>query len=285
MKVALRDDDTSYFTEPERLEARVSRRVGSHAGRPRRGAARGGLRRQGDSRKVLARRPRLSARGESRRWWTRCATLVAGRPRHDRAARLHARGFSGRPRVPGRARLESAPRARPGVSRAACSTRASACSCRRTTRCRSAGWRRSAPPGLNLLGSFLSFRPSMRPWDCARRPTGGASAQYRATTGRSEGRSHGLSARAALSQSRRVRLPRPDSRHDVRGAGGAASTRRARPAGTSASRRTTGKSTPTLKSVLRAVSRSTPPASRREVRGRRAAVRRRMTRRDRSALG
>ena len=164
MKVALRDDDTSYFTEPGRLEARLSRRVGSPSGRPRGGAARGGLRRQGDSREVLARRPRLSARRESGAGRI-AAQAGQGRPRDDRAARLHARGLSRRPRVPGRAGSREPPRARPGVSRARARhahprVRAAA---QRVVEARTA--RRSSAAGLNLLGSFLSFRPSMRPWD------------------------------------------------------------------------------------------------------------------------
>ena len=76
MKVALRDDDTSFFTEPGRLEAVYHDVWDRIPGRPRRDSARGRLCRQGDSRKVLGRRPRLSARGESRRWSTRCASLV-----------------------------------------------------------------------------------------------------------------------------------------------------------------------------------------------------------------
>ena len=75
--------------------------------------------------------------------------------------------------------------------------------------------------GLNLLGSFLSFRPSMRPWDG--RTLGNwwrVRALSRGDAAAVDARSLRLSARAALRAARRVRLPQPDSGHDARGAGG-----------------------------------------------------------------
>ena len=41
--------------------------------------------------------------------------------------------------------------------------------------------------GLNLLGSFLSFRPSMRPWDSRTPANWWRIRRYRATTGRDKG--------------------------------------------------------------------------------------------------
>ena len=118
--------------------ARVSRRVGSRAGLPGHRALRDRLRARRHSARTLA-------LGRSRSRSSRIATLVPflqrrdrARPRHHRAARLHAPGLSRRLRVPGRARSRAA---RPGgvaLPARAPWARRSPCSSRRTTRCRSA---------------------------------------------------------------------------------------------------------------------------------------------------
>ncbi len=66
MKVALRDDDTCFFTAPETLAARLPRRLGSPAGLPRDRAVRDRLRTPGHSRSALALRRIVSARAECR---------------------------------------------------------------------------------------------------------------------------------------------------------------------------------------------------------------------------
>ena len=167
MKVALRDDDTSYFTEPGSSRGGVSRRVGSHS--------------RSASPSCRTRRA-SSTRPIPEKYWDadrafpleENAPLVASLrehlkagPRHDRAARLHARGFSrtatsSRPRPTSRA----ASRADRRISKRVLDTRIrvfvpphNALSKR--------GLAAVGAAGLNLLGSFLSFRPSLRPWDCA----------------------------------------------------------------------------------------------------------------------
>ena len=101
--------------------------------------------------------------------------------------------------------------------RATARRRTSRSSCRRTMRCRRAGWPRSARRGLNLLGSFLSFHPSHASVGVAdaaelvARP-----AVPRRAPGARRRDPIGLSARAALRPPRRVRLPQPDSGHDAR---------------------------------------------------------------------
>jgi len=44
-----------------------------------------------------------------------------------------------------------------------------------------------AAAGLNILGSFLSFRPSMRPWEAATPANWWRVRRYRAATGRTKG--------------------------------------------------------------------------------------------------
>ena len=179
----------------------------------------------------------------------RCASTGQGRARDDRAARLHARGFSRRPRVPGGARHREPPRARAGVSRSACSTRASASSCRRTTRCRSAAWRRSAPRAS--ICSDRSCRSARRCGRgiCARRPTGGGSSSIatRPAAPKPTGwcYPHVLRYRKHAEFGCHGLIPGTTFEELQR-----ASTRRARPAAISASPRTTGKSIATLKQVL-----------------------------------
>ena len=210
----------------------LSRRVGSPAGVPGRGAARGGL-------CATRRFPRSTGRpaapfpleenpalvASAARRWSRTGRVTIAQHGYTHEDFPDGYEFQAAPD------LEARLRDGPGVPRAACSARASACSCRRTTRCRSAASRRSSAAGLNLLGSFLSFRPSMRPWD--RRTLGQLVARARVSRRRPAARRpiasiypHVLRYR----RPRRVRLPQPDSGHDARGAGARASRRRGGPA-------------------------------------------------------
>ena len=164
MKIAIRDDDTCYFTSPAELErvygdvwqrvpvclATVPFAVGyQRAGIPES---------EWHSGRALSARRESGAGGVASGADRRAA-------RHGRAARLHARGLPGRIRVSGGARSRSARRRRARVSRARAR--------RADPRVRAAAQRavearprrRRARAGLDVLGSFLSFRPSNRPWD------------------------------------------------------------------------------------------------------------------------
>ena len=166
MKVALRDDDTSYFTEPDALEAvyhdvwdrmPVCLAVVPHAA--------------GFADKAIPEKYWHAGRAfpleRMRALVASLRELAAGRPRHDRAARLHARGLSGRPRIPGGAGpRERGSRADRRIS-SGCSTRAIRVFVPPHNALSKRGLAAVTRPGLNLLGSFLSFRPSMRPWDAA----------------------------------------------------------------------------------------------------------------------
>ena len=120
-------------------------------------------------------------------------------PRNDRASRVHAPGLSGRLRVSGGAG-SGAPRARRAWRTSAADARppTSRSSCRRTTRCRSAASPRSAAPAE--YPRIVSLVPSVdAPVGSARPPaTGGASAAFRARTGRTKRDPLDLSARAPL---------------------------------------------------------------------------------------
>ena len=70
--------------------------------------------------------------------------------------------------------------------------------------------------GLNLLGSFLSFRPSMRPWDAHTLGNWWRVRAYRSATLAAQERSLRLSARSPIPAVLGVWPPQPDSRHDRR---------------------------------------------------------------------
>ena len=215
MKVALRDDDTSYFTDPDRLEAvyhDVWDRLPVCA---RRRAARGGVRDkaipekywQADRAFPLEENPALVG-----------AAARAGR-RHGRVT-IAQHGFThedfpGRLRIPGRARHRSALDAKASRTWSSCSSTRirifvpphNALSKRGLRR----GQRRRAQPARVV--------PVVSPVDAS---VGAAHARQlvaRSPLSRGdrprERRSHDLSARAALPASRRVRLSQPDSGHDA----------------------------------------------------------------------
>ena len=217
MKVALRDDDTCYFTSPETLE-RVYHDVWDRLpvclatvpfaiGYERKGIPEehwhSGVSFPLEQNAALV--PFLQA-------------AIGARPRDGRAARVYAPGLSGRLRVPGGAGSGAARRAMDWRYLQRDAGRADlACSCRRTTRCRSAALAAVSGAGLNLLGSFLSFRPSMRPWDAphAGQLVAGARVSRRRPAVRRSDRfvyPHVLRYAAA----RGVWLPQPDSGHDRR---------------------------------------------------------------------
>ena len=145
MKVALRDDDTSYFTEPGRLEA-VYHDVWD---RIPVGLA------------VIPQAAGFADKAIPEKYWDagRAFPLDENAPLveslrtlvKDGRVTISQHGYTHEDYPDGHEfqaapDLESRLAQRPGVSRAARSTRASACLCRRTTRCRSAGSRRSMPP-------------------------------------------------------------------------------------------------------------------------------------------
>jgi hypothetical protein len=74
--------------------------------------------------------------------------------------------------------------------------------------------------GLNLLGSFLSFRPSMRPVGCAHAGQLVAGTSLSIGNRPFQGRSLRVSARSPLPAALGVWLPQPDPRNDRRGAHG-----------------------------------------------------------------
>ena len=127
--------------------ARLSRRVGSRAGLPGDRAVRDRLRARRAFRASTGTRARHSRSSATRALVPLLKDAIARGRATDRAARLHAPGLSGRLRVSGRAGSGAA-RSRDGlrVSAADALDAASPSSCRRTTRCRSAAWPRSAPP-------------------------------------------------------------------------------------------------------------------------------------------
>ena len=243
MKVAIRDDDTCYFTAPETLErvyhdvwdrvpvclATVPFAIGyERAGIPREHWHSG----EAFPLEQNAELVRVSE-GSCR-----------ARRVDDRAARLHASGLS---------RTASSSRRRPipsGASPRACAysardarradlgVRAAA---QRAVEARARGGRRGRAqhprivPVVPAVDAAVGSRARSRNWWRVRR--------FRASTGRTRRDRLRLSARAALRRPRRVRLPQPGSRHDARGAASPASRRRAAPAAISAWPRTTGKST------------------------------------------
>ncbi|MDO8680098.1 MAG: DUF2334 domain-containing protein [Acidobacteriota bacterium] len=185
MKVALRDDDTSYFTEPDRLEAvyhdvwdrlPVALAVVPHAAGFRDKAIPEKYW-QADRAFPLEENPSLVAR--LRRLVTDGRVTIAqhGLTHED---------------FPGGYEFQAAPdieeRLRKGQSylERVLDTRIrifvpphNALSKR--------GLAAVGEAGLNLLGSFLSFRPSMRPWDSRTLANWWRIRRYRATTGRNKG--------------------------------------------------------------------------------------------------
>ena len=185
MKLALRDDDTSYFTEPDRLEAvyhdvwdrlPVALAVVPHAA--------------GFRDKAIP-----------EQYWQadRAFPLEENPPLVERLRRLVAEGrvtiaqhgFTHED-FPGGYEFQAAPdiadRLRKGRSylERVLDTRIrifvpphNALSKR--------GLAAVSEAGLNLLGSFLSFRPSMRPWDSRTPANWWRIRRYRATTGRDKG--------------------------------------------------------------------------------------------------
>ena len=242
MKVALRDDDTSYFTEPGRLEAvyhdvwnriPVGLAVVPHAA-------------------VLSTRPCPKNTGtraapfrsrRTRRWSTSLREhLKAGRVTIAQHGFTHedfpdGHEFQAAPDIEsrlarGQAYLEGVLDTRIRVfvpPHNALSKR---------------GLAAVSAAGLNLLGSFLSFRPSLRPWDVRTPANWWRVKQYRGQTGRTRADRMVFPHVLRYRQARRVRLSRADSGHDLRRI--AAGVRRGarRRAVTSASPRTTGKSIP-----------------------------------------
>ena len=99
--------------------ARLSRRLGSRARLPGDRAVRDRLRTRGHSPRALALGRSVSARDAMPRWRRLLKTARRARPRHDRAARLHAPGLSGRLRVSGRAGSRAARRGGPRATSAA----------------------------------------------------------------------------------------------------------------------------------------------------------------------
>ena len=98
-----------------------------------------------------------------------------------------------------------------------------------------------ASAGLNILGSFLSFRPSMRPWDLPTAANWWRVRRYRTLTNRTRADRfvypHVLRYRAP----RRIRLSQPRAGHHASISSHAVSTKHAPSAATSASPLTTGK--------------------------------------------
>ena len=201
--------------------ARLSRRLGSRAGLPGDGAVRDRLRARRHSAAstgTRARRFRSSAEP---------ATLVpflkdagGAAPRHDRAARLHASGLSRTASSFRRRRIRSVACATAceylgeHPRRADLRVRAAA---QRVVEARPRGGRRRRPQHPRIVSVVPAVDAPVG--SAHARPTGGACARIRASTGRTRARSLRLSARAALRAPRGVRLPQPGSGHDARRAG------------------------------------------------------------------
>ena len=146
---------------------------------------------------------------------------MARAPRNRCAARLHAPGLSGRLRVSGRARSRAPRRATAcGIWSGHWTTRDLhlRAAAQRAVEARLGRGQRRRP---ELLGSFLSFRPSMRAWDRPHaRATGGASSGFARRRGRDQADRLVYPHVLRYAASRRVRLPQPVPGHHVRGIDG-----------------------------------------------------------------
>jgi hypothetical protein len=182
MKVALRDDDTSYFTEPDRLEAvyhdvwdrlPVALAVVPHAA---------GFRDQAIPQKYWQ-ADRAFPLDENPSLVERLRRLVA-----EGRVTIAQHGFTHED-FPDGYEFQAAPdledRLRQGK---ACLERVLDTRIRVFVPPHNALSKRGlaavSEAGLNLLGSFLSFRPSMRPWDSRTPANWWRIRQYRAATGR-----------------------------------------------------------------------------------------------------
>lgn len=182
MKFALRDDDTSYFTMPERLEAvyrdiwdqvPVSLAVVPHAaGFPDKAIPRQFW--QAGRAFPLEENPALVSRLKELVASRRASVMQHGLTHEDfpDGHEFQAAPDLERRLADGRSYLEKLFATRVTVfvpPHNALSKR---------------GLRAVAREGLNLLGSFLSFRPSMRPWDARTPANWWRVRRYRAATGR-----------------------------------------------------------------------------------------------------